>query len=115
MRLSIIKPRNWSAKKLIFETWRARDNFDASAMEGNLSGSIWASNSYQPADTQEPESLMTLARPKQLPDMKPRREIYPKEQWLALKPIIQQLYVDEGQTFRKVAEYLHKHHDFNPT
>jgi hypothetical protein len=58
---------------------------------------------------------MPLAGPNPLPYVKPRREIYSKEQWLALKPFIQQLYIDEGQTFRKVAEYLHQHHDFNPT
>jgi hypothetical protein len=84
-------------------------------MEGNFSGPIWASALSEPTDTQEPESSMTLAGPKQLPCMKQRLDIYPKEQWLALKPIIQQLYVDEGQTFRKVAEYLHEYHDFNPT
>lgn len=48
-------------------------------------------------------------------DISGRRKMYPKEQWLALRPIIQRLYVDEGQTFLKVAEYLHEHHDFNPT
>jgi hypothetical protein len=41
--------------------------------------------------------------------------MYPKEQWLALKPIIKQMYVDEGHTFNKVAEYLREHHDFHPT
>jgi hypothetical protein len=84
-------------------------------MEGNFSGPIGGSPSFEPADTQERESSMTLAGPEQLPDMRTRREMYPKEQWLVLKPIIQQLYVDKGQTFRKVAEYLHEHHDFNPT
>jgi hypothetical protein len=38
-----------------------------------------------------------------------------KDQWQALSPVIQRLYLDEGQTFKKVAEYLHKYHDFNPT
>jgi hypothetical protein len=27
--------------------------------------------------------------------------MYPKEQWLSLKPVILQLYVDEGQTSAK--------------
>jgi hypothetical protein len=44
-----------------------------------------------------------------------RRKIYPKEQWRALKPLIQRLYIDENQTFTKVAEYLQEHHGFNPT
>ena len=48
-------------------------------------------------------------------DTNGRRKVYPKEQWLALRPIIQRLYVDEGQTFVKVAEYLHEQHNFNPT
>lgn len=42
-----------------------------------------------------------LAGPEPLPDMKVRREMYPKEQWLSLKPVILQLYVDEGQTSAK--------------
>lgn len=46
---------------------------------------------------------------------KQRREMYPKEQWLALKPIIQQLYVEERKTFNEVADHLQEHHDFSPT
>ena len=38
-----------------------------------------------------------------------------KLQWEAMKPLIQRLYVTEGQTFAKVAEYLQKHHAFNPS
>ncbi|PMD46893.1 hypothetical protein L207DRAFT_383238, partial [Hyaloscypha variabilis F] len=37
------------------------------------------------------------------------------EQWLAVKPVIQHLYVDEGHTFLQVAEYLDRHHGFKPT
>ena len=44
-----------------------------------------------------------------------RRNMYPKEQWLALKHLIHRLYIDENQTFTKVAEYLQEHHGFNPT
>jgi hypothetical protein len=44
-----------------------------------------------------------------------RSQIYSKEQWQALKPIIEQLYVVEGQTFVKVAQYLVKHHNFRVT
>jgi hypothetical protein len=44
-----------------------------------------------------------------------KRKMYPKEQWLALKPLIHRLYIDENQTFTKVAEYLQEHHGFNPT
>jgi hypothetical protein len=53
--------------------------------------------------------------PEKLPEMITRRNTYPKQQWLALKPIIEQLYVNEGQTFSKVAEYLRAHHAFSPT
>ncbi|KAE9362669.1 hypothetical protein N431DRAFT_525010 [Stipitochalara longipes BDJ] len=41
--------------------------------------------------------------------------MYPKEQWLALKPAIQRLYIEEGQTFTQVAEHLDQHHGFKPT
>jgi hypothetical protein len=41
--------------------------------------------------------------------------MYPKEQWLALRPLIYRLYIGENQTFTKVAEYLQEHHGFNPT
>ena len=39
-----------------------------------------------------------------------RRNMYPKEQWQALKLVIERLYVKEGQTFTKVAEYLRDHY-----
>jgi hypothetical protein len=64
---------------------------------------------------QDPGSVMASEESMKQSDMNGRRKMYPKEQWLALRPIIQRLYVDEGQTFLKVAEYLHEHHDFNPT
>jgi len=48
-------------------------------------------------------------------EMNARRQMYPKEQWLAVKPVIQHLYVDEGHTFLQVAEYLDRHHGFKPT
>jgi hypothetical protein len=32
-----------------------------------------------------------------------------------LKPVIQRLYIDENQTFPKVAEYLDQNHGFKPT
>jgi len=64
---------------------------------------------------QDPGSVMEFEESMKQSDINGRRKMYPKEQWLALRPIIQRLYVDEGQTFLKVAEYLHEHHDFNPT
>jgi hypothetical protein len=41
--------------------------------------------------------------------------MYSKEQWQALKHVIERLYVTEGQTFIKVAEYLQEHHGVKPT
>jgi hypothetical protein len=60
-------------------------------------------------------SVMDFEESMKQSDINGRRKMYPKEQWLALRPIIQRLYVDEGQTFLKVAEYLHEHYNFNPT
>jgi len=48
-------------------------------------------------------------------EMNARRQMYPKEFWVALKPVIQRSYIEEGQTFTKVAEYLDQHHGFKPT
>ena len=60
-------------------------------------------------------SPFTQAGPEKLPEMNARRNKYSKQQWLELKPIIKQLYIDEGQTFSKVAEYLQEYHGFTPT
>lgn len=84
-------------------------------MEGVFPESCSASASSEAVHTQEPEALATLFGLGKTTIMKPRHKMYPKEKWLALKPIIQQLYIDEGQTFREVAEYLREHHDFDPT
>jgi Clr5 domain len=66
---------------------------------------------------QRSESLTSLPREQadKLPDTKQRREMVPKEQWLALKPVIEQLYVKEQQTFNEVAQHLQKYHNFSPT
>jgi tetratricopeptide (TPR) repeat protein len=64
---------------------------------------------------QNEQRAMATARPEVVREMNARRKMYPKEQWLALKPIIQRLYVDEGQTFLKVAEFLNETRGFNPT
>lgn len=48
-------------------------------------------------------------------EMRARGQMYPKEFWLALKPDIQRLYIEEELTFTKVAEYLDQHHSFKPT
>jgi hypothetical protein len=83
-------------------------------MESNFSGPIWGTASSAPTG-EEQESFATRPGATKLPEKSQRRKMYPKEQWLALKPIIKQLYVNEGRTFTKVAEYLAEHHDFHPT
>jgi hypothetical protein len=65
--------------------------------------------------SQDPGVVMAFEESMKQSEMNGRRKMYPKEQWLALRPIIQRLYVDEGQTFLKVAGYLHEHYNFNPT
>jgi hypothetical protein len=65
--------------------------------------------------SQDPGLVMAFEDSMKQSEINGRRKMYPKEQWLVLRPIIQRLYVDEGQTFLKVAEYLHEHHNFNPT
>jgi hypothetical protein len=85
-------------------------------MEDSFPGLIWSAASFIAALTHEDkESSMALPRTTELPTMNQRRKIYPKERWQALKPTIELLYVNEGQTFTKVAEYLAEHHDFHPT
>ena len=64
---------------------------------------------------QDPRLVMAFEQSMKQGGINGRRKMYPKKHWLALRPIIQRLYVDEGQTFLKVAEYLHEHHNFNPT
>jgi hypothetical protein len=76
----------------------------------------WPAASSASTDVREQiESSTRHAGAEKQPNANPRREMYPKEQWLALKPIIQQLYVNEGQTFNEVAQYLHEYHDFSPS
>jgi hypothetical protein len=72
--------------------------------------------SSMPVDViQEDGSSMMRSASGRVGETKARRKMYPKEQWLAMKPVIQQLYIDEGRTFAKVVEYLHENHGFNPT
>ncbi|TGO62371.1 hypothetical protein BCON_0020g00440 [Botryotinia convoluta] len=42
-------------------------------------------------------------------------KVLSKEEWLKFKPIIQQLYIDENQTFPTVARELARRFDFYPT
>jgi len=38
-----------------------------------------------------------------------------KEEWLALKPLIHRLYIEENKTYPQVAASLQASHDFRPT
>ncbi len=90
---------------------------DSNAMDNDgLSGQASAPALSLPLSSgQYPGSMLAFEESVNQGDTSGRRKMYPKEQWLALRPIVQRLYVDEGQTFLKVAEYLHEHHNFNPT
>jgi tetratricopeptide (TPR) repeat protein len=57
-------------------------------------------------------SNSTISMP---PDMNTRRKMHPKSHWEALKPLIHQLYIEQNQTFTKVAAYLDQKHGLNPT
>ena len=38
-----------------------------------------------------------------------------KQGWEELKPIIRQLYLDENQTLKQLAEYMQEQHGIKPT
>jgi len=44
-----------------------------------------------------------------------RRKQYSKEEWEAQKPIIEQLYIVEEKTFKRVINILRTKHNFFPT
>jgi hypothetical protein len=88
-------------------------------MEYNFSTSIWTST-----DSASPHAMPIIQqgeRPIQtsgtegVREADARRNIYSQEQWQTLKPVIERLYVTEGQTFIKVVEYLHEHHGVKPS
>jgi hypothetical protein len=72
-------------------------------------------SSLSSAGTQEGQNSTMTPGLEKVRELDLRRKMCPKEQWLELKPVIKRLYVDEGLTFLKVAEYLQEHYDFNPT
>jgi hypothetical protein len=38
-----------------------------------------------------------------------------KQGWQELKPIIRQMYLDENQTLKQLAEYMQEHYGVKPT
>jgi Clr5 domain len=92
---------------------------DSNAPHSDLSDQVWPFASLAsslPLDVAQEDSRPTVrAGMDRAGETSARRKMFPKEKWMALKPVIKRLYFDEGQTFVKVAEYLHEHHDFNPT
>jgi hypothetical protein len=84
-----------------------------------MSGLIWTFNdtasSVPAGGGPEGQNSMTISGEGKLGETSARSKMYPKQQWLVLKPVIQQLYIDENQTFTKVAEYLDQNHGFKPT
>ncbi|KAN0106744.1 TPR-like protein [Hyaloscypha variabilis] len=73
---------------------------------------IWSTTSPAPPPLGAELECSAALQP---PEMNARRKIYPEEQWLVLKPLIHHLYIEENQTFIKVAGYLQEHHGFKPT
>jgi hypothetical protein len=88
-------------------------------MDDNFSTSIWTSpNTASPHAmpiTQQGQRPIQTSGTEGVREADARRNIYSKEQWQALKPVIERLYVTEGQTFIKVVEYLREHHGVKPT
>ncbi|PMD53854.1 uncharacterized protein K444DRAFT_131084 [Hyaloscypha bicolor E] len=88
-------------------------------MDDNFLESIWAptgpASSHDILDEQEDASSTMIPGLGKKTETNARRKMYPKEQWLALKPLIYRLYITENQTFTKVAQHLQEHHRFNPT
>jgi hypothetical protein len=88
-------------------------------MDDNFLESIWAptgpASSHDILDEQEDASLTMIPGLGKKAETNARRKMYPKEQWLALKPLIYRLYITENQTFTEVAQHLQEHHRFDPT
>ncbi|KAH8769288.1 hypothetical protein BGZ57DRAFT_466020 [Hyaloscypha finlandica] len=88
-------------------------------MDDNFLESIWAptspASSHDIFDEQEDASSTMIPGLGKKAETNARRKMYPKEQWIALKPLIYRLYITESRTFIKVAQYLREHHGFNPT
>jgi hypothetical protein len=98
---------------------QAYRRIDLSAMADNFLYPVWCPmgtvlSLHTRTEQEEDRSTMDSGPGKEGKNSA-RRKMYPKEQWLALKPLIHRLYIDENQAFTKVAEYLQEHHGFNPT
>jgi hypothetical protein len=94
-------------------------SMDLSAMADKFLYPVWrpmgtASSPHTSTGQEEESSTMAFRRGMGAESIA-RRKMYPKEQWLTLKPLIHRLYIDENQTFTKVAEYLQELYGFNPT
>ncbi|KAK5282104.1 hypothetical protein LTR14_012069, partial [Exophiala xenobiotica] len=48
-------------------------------------------------------------------DTQPSSNSYTSEEWRRQRPLITQLYFEEGRTLKDVAEYMKKELDFAPT
>jgi hypothetical protein len=98
---------------------QAYRSVNLSAMAENFLYPVWGpmgtASSPHTRTGQEEENSTMAPGPDKEGESIARRKMYPKEQWLVLKPLIHRLYIDENQTFTKVAEYLQEHHGFNPT
>jgi Clr5 domain len=85
-------------------------------MHDNSLEPIWSpTGPVSSAGLGESQSDMDSTMGSGLAEETARRKMYPREQWLALKPLIYRLYITEKQTFTKVAQHLYRYHEFNPT
>jgi hypothetical protein len=46
---------------------------------------------------------------------RPQTRGFSKRDWADLKPIIRNLYLDQGQTLEQLAKYLEDNHGYKPT
>lgn len=60
-----------------------------------------------------PENILQLPKARD-PDDAYRRQLKPEE-WEALRPVVEQLFIREKKTYREVAAILRDQHDFNPS
>jgi uncharacterized protein YdaU (DUF1376 family) len=53
--------------------------------------------------------------PHVIPPDRPQVRGFSKKDWADLKPIIRNLYLDQGQTLEQLAKYLEDNHGYKPT
>jgi len=76
----------------------------------------WTSHVANLTPPESPDSTISIPlRPLTQASTTSYRPQLSTEEWAALRPEIERLYIHEEQTFEHVAAYLRDHHNFNPT